>query len=441
MESTESMTEELSVGDGMRRRDSIDSMIASAVIPHGLLPNMTIDIQGIGTRIYLLDNSGSVMVEDGTILDEQHDTLREGTRWSEICHFARCHAHWNLMLGTPCYFMVLNPRVQPFGMSQRQLYIDPRAELSEAEHLRNLHAFLEKNTPFGLTPLCLRLADVRRLVEGFADLEGRKVFVVVVTDGIPTAMSGSDAPEDTEILLNELRSLTDTGVVRMVIRLCTDDQETIDFYNNLDAEGNLPIDVLDDIRSEAQEVNQMENNFFAYTALIHRIREAGTLSSVFNSMDDRRLDVEEVRALARMLLEEPEDGRLLSDAELVEKALARQSEGLVFDAMHLERRPVVVAAFGLTNTPKSGAPPSALADNLHTDDELHTAGELRTADGLRPDAVDLTMSPDGVSPKLDTSAESNEPRPVVDASETIADELRTADELRPDGLGQTIRPD
>jgi len=301
------------------------------------------DSRRIGLRIYLLDNSASTGEEDGNIVDEETGATQTVTRWAEICKLARDHARWNIMLHISCIFMVLNPMVGPNGTSQSELCIDA-CESPDVQHLHNLDRFLEANRPYGSTPLTKRLADVKKVVkdklEGLAP-ESRTVFVVVATDGIPTSVSGKPTQEEKDLFLHEVQSLAELGSVRIVFRMCTDDEKTIEFYNSIDADGKLPIDVLDDLASEAAEVRNQQNVCFAHTALIHRIREAGTLCSIFNSMDERQLNRMEVRMLARMLLE---DGRrALNDTELVEEALRRQRTGLVFDAKHMLPRPVVDA--------------------------------------------------------------------------------------------------
>merc|ERR1712190_533953 len=132
---------------------------------------------------------------------------------------------------------------------------------------------------------------------------GQMIFLTIATDGLPTSMtSGQSTPADQQRLVDQLRCLGGVLPLQLVIRLCTDDKTTIDFYNRIDEELEFPLDILDDIASEAQEVARANrNDWFAYTPLIHRLREAGTLCKVLDAIDERPLKPVEVRYLAELL--------------------------------------------------------------------------------------------------------------------------------------------
>jgi hypothetical protein len=136
------------------------------------------------------------------------------------------------------------------------------------------------------------------------------------------------------------------GVVlplQLVIRLCTDDRSTIEFYNKIDEELEFPLDILDDIASEATEVaRENRNDWFAYTPLLHRIREAGTLCKVLDVIDERQLTPQEVRHLAELLSGSTQSLTHLSDKEFI-KEMSRLVERTpqVYDAAAQKMRPVL----------------------------------------------------------------------------------------------------
>merc|ERR1712032_843614 len=103
-------------------------------------------------------------------------------------------------------------------------------------------------------------------------------------------MGGHSTSADQQRLVDQLRCLGGVLPLQLVIRLCTDDKATIDFYNRIDEELEFPLDILDDIGNEAREIaHENKNAWFSYTPLIHRLREAGTLCKVLDSIDERTL--------------------------------------------------------------------------------------------------------------------------------------------------------
>merc|ERR1712083_872726 len=131
--------------------------------------------------------------------------------------------------------------------------------------------------------------------------------------------------------------------LQLVIRLCTDDRFTIDFYNRIDEELEFPLDILDDIASEAQEVARANrNDWFAYTPLLHRLGEAGTLCKVLDAIDERPLKPIEVRFLAELLSGAETSMKDLNDRQFInsiQKLVAKAPP--VYDAVSQRMRPII----------------------------------------------------------------------------------------------------
>jgi hypothetical protein len=88
--------------------------------------------------------------------------------------------------------------------------------------------------------------------------------------------------------------------VWVVIRLCTDDDDVVDYYNNLDEQLELSMDVLDDFVGEAKEVYHV-NPWLNYALPLHRMREMGFHDRVFDMLDERALSKAELRDFCRLL--------------------------------------------------------------------------------------------------------------------------------------------
>ena len=100
--------------------------------------------------------------------------------------------------------------------------------------------------PQGLTPLAAATNRITAKIVPMAPallIKNQRVCVVIATDGTPTDDGFQEA-------LGRLQALP----VWVVVRLCTDEDPVIDYYNDLDAAMEAPMEVLDDLLGEAHEV-------------------------------------------------------------------------------------------------------------------------------------------------------------------------------------------
>ena len=116
------------------------------------------------------------------------------------------------------------------------------------------------------------------------ELEARnlKAGLIIFTDGLPTDGKVTD-------LMSQLRSLP----VWIVIRLCTDDKKIVQFWNNIDKDLELDMDVLDDFKSEAKEVTKF-NSWLTYGEPLHRLREFGICIKELDILDELSLTSDQI---------------------------------------------------------------------------------------------------------------------------------------------------
>lgn len=155
---------------------------------------------------------------------------------------------------------------------------------------------MRNSTPSGVTPLSQHLIEIRnnlRQMEDDLRRDGTKVVIVLATDGLPTDERGYGGSAAQNEFVQALRAFQGLPVW-VVVRLCTDEENVVEFYNDLDAQLELSLEVLDDFLGEAQEVHQV-NGWLNYALPIHRMREMGFSNRLFDLLDERKFTKDELR--------------------------------------------------------------------------------------------------------------------------------------------------
>merc|ERR1719409_266053 len=118
---------------------------------------------------------------------------------------------------------------------------------------------------------------------------GKKAVVVVACDGKSTDGDMAKA-------MATLKTLP----VWVVVRLCTDEEAVVEYWNNVDEELELDMDVLDDLSGEAGEIAAV-NPWITYGAALHRLREWGTPAKILDLIDEKSFSAAEMRELVGLI--------------------------------------------------------------------------------------------------------------------------------------------
>eukprot|EP01039_Chlorochromonas_danica_P008815 gene8815-9719_t len=258
----------------IRNRQAARDLCAELSWPISLVDSFLENIERTPLRYYLVDDSTSMQALNGQRVVEKDGVKRLVTcsRWEELVDSLRFHVIFAQAALAPTQFHLLN--------AQQAVRVGFSEEDDENVSML-LKAF--DQTPEGETPLCHHIRiiadDIRRQAVAMRT-HGQMACVVIATDG---ECSDGD-------LAQELRNFRGLPCWIMV-RLCTDDLKVVDYWNDIDREIGMTVDVLDDLACEAREVRRY-NPWLAYCEPLHHMREFGASFPEFDLLDEKLLDME-----------------------------------------------------------------------------------------------------------------------------------------------------
>ena len=248
-------------------------------------------------RIWVLDNSQSMNMLDARLVQqqEQHNTA---TRWQELQECVSYHVQLFVRLGTPIRFALLN---EPGNGGLKYFGLNQSGDLAQEQRI--IAQSIGASLPHGAATLAMELKILRDYVasiERTVRANNHLVAIVIATQGLPTNEFHQTSGIITQEFVNVLQSFANLPV-SITIRMCSNDEQAIHFYNTLDSRLSFRFDVLDDWWGEALEV-YLRNPWVTYALVLHRFRETGTHLNVLDNLDERLLHIREAANLCEYLV-------------------------------------------------------------------------------------------------------------------------------------------
>jgi hypothetical protein len=311
-------------------------------LTQGLAESIINSSKHVSRRYWIVDNSGSMGTRDGNriIQNDTGTTIEACTRWQELGDSLKWHAEVSEILGVHTEFRMLNKTGYSRLPSKQVIVGSPGSSQAINGVLKSL--------PDAGTPLCAALRSVVSDIQKIApelDENGKTVSVIIASDG--EANDGNEA--DVREALAPLSDLP----CDVVIRLCTDDESVVSYWNDIEANPELELDVLDDIGGEGVEVRS-HNPWLGYGEALQRVREFGGAPQVLDILDERPLTIAEAAEVVQFILGEkatesfPEYPEVEKDAYLQAAQTEINQLPQIFDASQNQVVPWIdIAQFGL----------------------------------------------------------------------------------------------
>lgn len=184
-------------------------------------------------RFWIVDNSGSMANTDGNRLVNTKSSstpykMVSCSRWKEIQETVDYHAQLAALLEAPTTFRLLNNPGAHVGPQEFSI-ATTGSELIHRD-LEVARQTMSRGSPIGVTPLAKHIREIKQQIYELAPTlsnQGRRVAVVIATDGLPTNEYGISGHQSNNEFTEALRSLEGLPVW-ITIRLCTDEDAIVE---------------------------------------------------------------------------------------------------------------------------------------------------------------------------------------------------------------------
>lgn len=295
---------------------------------------------------YVIDNSGSMgHYNDGKIFVEDEkgiiNKISGLTRWNEAVDKVKSISDYNINRGMKSVYYLLNPHKKNNWVEDYDFVsIDPESDDIDSK-INSLDRLLSSDNVYGSTPLH---SITRHINNSLGELinsdvyKNKPICYNLITDGEPDYKFHFES---------ELNNLAKKYNVFLVINLCTDNDDIVQYYNDLDKNVGKEMsgmDVIDDMEAEYKEIRDAGNRFFSYSKDIHVCRMSGCFNIVADLMDEEYLHVHHVIKLTNELLFNRNENILVWEdtsnyIQLIKNKLATKEK--VYDIYYRKSLPII----------------------------------------------------------------------------------------------------
>ncbi len=247
--------------------------------PEGFQSLLLDQCSSVPVRFFICDDSGSMYNTDGQHLVSQGNISKpvQCSRWVELTESLLFHLDLAHKAQAPCEFRLLN-QLSPKFVGDNSM--DP-----DHGNYRAVQNVFKNKTPTGGTPLCRHITDVVNYIkfhEARLREDGQVISLVICTDGMSSDGNVVDA-------MRPLKHLP----CMVVIRLCTDEDAVITYWDSVEKDLEMELDIVDDFFGEGSGVRDV-NPWINYGLPLQRLREFGVKVKELDMIDERKLTTQQM---------------------------------------------------------------------------------------------------------------------------------------------------
>jgi len=203
--------------------------------------------------------------------------------WQELGESLRFHVELAKIANAPSEFRLLNALAP-------KIVGDPNVD-PDHSNARALNKIFDGG-PSGGTPLCRHINDVVNYLQHHQAefrANGQVASLIICTDGV-----SSDG--DVTVAMRPLKQLP----VMIVVRLCTNSEDVVAYWDRVERDLEMDLDIIDDFFGEGQGVYE-HNPWINYGEPLQRLREFGVKVKEFDMIDEKPLTVQQMQTYMRYL--------------------------------------------------------------------------------------------------------------------------------------------
>jgi len=288
--------------------------------PQNLINTFVSNINSTSKIYFIYDDSGSMSGSDGKIFKDEREV--NCSRWEELLQAFNFNSMISILGSIETNVKFLNAGSYQFGNSY----------VTETDSF--LRKFQEMNG--GYTPLAKTLREIINDLKDYRtySLNTEKAQVTIYTDGEPSDCNN----EEFKALLKDLIINQNANVT---IRLLTDEENVLNYWNSIESDVELNLDIIDNFLSECKEVENI-NPKICYPYQIHQLREFGIALSLFDHLDERILNNSQLKQYISLFIDQDISGLDLTkyQDQVVLESYMRQIEPLKCFIHNNSRLPV-----------------------------------------------------------------------------------------------------